>query len=146
MNTRLDQIAWKTIHDRPKMVLANAKGFRSLNYRQMGEKLAAGAEFELVWSDFLHAFFDYKDPLFFAHPPPNSLSPGWQAILAGAAEWLCEEFDLAKPDWLADPRYTLPSPWDPWYLCQDFDTALAEVEKPFRKRNVVFEARNLIAL
>jgi hypothetical protein len=146
VNRHLDQIAWKTIHDRPKMALANAKGFRSLNYQQLGEKLAAGAPFEIVWSDFLHAFFDYKHGSFFAYPPPEILSPGWQAILAGAAEWLCEEFGLAKPDWLGDPRYTLPSPRDPWYLCQNFDAAMAEVEEPFRRRNVLFEARDLIAL
>lgn len=141
-----DQIAWKTIHDRPKRVLAEARGFRSRDYRQMGEKLARGAEFELVWSDFLHAFYDYKDASFFAYPPPASLSPGWQAILAGAAEWLSDEFNLPKPAWANDPKYTLPSPWDPWGLCGDFEAEMAEIEEPFRKRNVLFEARNLIAL
>ena len=141
-----DQIAWKTIHDRPKMVLAEAKGFRSRDYRQLGEKLAAGAEFVLVWSDFTHAFFDYRDPSFFAYPPPESLSPGWQAILAGAAEWLSHEFDLPKPAWVDDPKYTLPSPWDPEGICDNFKRDLAECEEPFRKRNVLFQGRDLIAL
>jgi len=62
------------------------------------------------------------------------MSPGWQAILAGAAEWLCQEFGLPAPNWLADQRYTLPSPWD---LSENPAADLAEVEEPFRRRNVL---------
>jgi hypothetical protein len=29
---------------------------------------------------------------------------GWQAVLAGAAEWLSAEFDLPKPAWVDKPQ------------------------------------------
>ena len=145
-NTRLDQIAWESIHARPKMAMAEARGNRAVNYRELGERLKAGEPFELAWGNFLHAFYDFRDASFFTYPPPASLSPGWQAILAGAAEWLCQEFDLPAPNWLADQRYTLPSPWDPWGLSENLAADLAEVEEPFRRRNVLFTAHDLIAL
>jgi hypothetical protein len=146
MNTREDQIAWEVIHSRPKLAISQARGRRALDYQQLGERLAVGVQFEIAWGDFLHAFYDFRDASLFAYRPPESLSPGWQAILAGAAEWLSQEFILPAPDWLGDKKYTLPSPWDPWGLTEDFEAALAEVEEPFRKRNVLFQGRDLIAL
>jgi hypothetical protein len=146
MNTREDQIAWESIHARPKMTPSKSRDNRAEDYRELEEHLKAGVPFEIAWGNFLHAFYDFKDASFFAFPPPTSLSPGWQAILAGAAEWLSQEFGLPKPVWVNDPKYFLPSPWDPWGLCEDFETEMAELEEPFRKRNVLFEARNLIAL
>jgi hypothetical protein len=146
MNTREDQLAWEFIHSRPRLAISQARGYRALDYLQLGEKLAARVQFEIAWGDFLHAFYDFKDASFFAYPPPASLSPGWQAILAGAAEWLSQEFELPRPEWVDDPKFTLPTPWDPWGLTDDFDAGLSEIEEPFRKRNVLFQGRDLIAL
>jgi hypothetical protein len=148
MNTREDQIAWEFIHSRPKLAISQARGRRALDYRQLGEKLAAGVQFEIAWGDFLHAFYDHRDASFFAYSPPDSLSPGWQAILAGAAEWLSQEFELPRPrpEWVDDVKFTLPTPWDPWGLSEDLPADLQTVEEPFRKRNVLFSAHDLIAI
>lgn len=88
--------------------LASAKGFRSLNYQQLGDKLADGCEFEIVWSDFLHAFFDYKDASFFAYPPPESLSPGWQAILQARRSGSARSSTWRSPNGSA--TVAIPSP------------------------------------
>jgi hypothetical protein len=94
----IDEIAWKSIFDRPKRQLSEANGKRSLNYSELNDRLKAGVDFEHAWSDFLHAFYDYRDATFFVDPSPASLSPGWQALLAGAAEWLSDKFALpARP-------------------------------------------------
>jgi hypothetical protein len=79
------------------------------------------------------------------------LSKEWQAVLAGAAEWLSVEFGLSKPPWVDEPIYFLDEAWDPW-----LDLGLDEPEhrmnvlrrspEAFRKRNIAFESRNLIAL
>jgi hypothetical protein len=72
-------------------------------------------------------------------------------VLAGAAEWLSQEFDLPHPAWTDDPKYFLDKPWHP---IEDFgvDAAeeiieeLPEAPEAFRKRNLAFLSRNLIAL
>lgn len=146
----IDAIAWKTIHAKPKLVLAEARGSRPRDYRQLEEQLQAGVDFEHAWSNFLHAFYDYKDPSFFAYPSPPSLNAGWQAILAGAAEWLSAEFGLPHPEWVDDPQYFLPEPWDPWQefglQIRNMDERLQRSPEAFRKRNISFEARGLISL
>ncbi len=109
----IDEIAWKSILNRPKRKLSEARGKRSLNYRELNDRLQSGIDFEHAWSDFLHAFYDYRDATFFADPSPASLSPGWQALLAGAAEWLSDKFALPRPAWIDHPRYFLDRPWDP---------------------------------
>jgi hypothetical protein len=82
----LDKITWKSLHGRPLMVLAADREGRPLDYRAIEQRLQAGAEFEDVWSDFLHAFYDYRQASFFAYPSPESLSTERQAVLAGVAE------------------------------------------------------------
>lgn len=108
-------------------------------------------DFEHAWSDFLHAFYDFRTASFFEHPSPSSLSPQWQALLAGAAEWLSAEFGLPHPAWTDNPKYFLDAPWDPaedlGLDVSDFiaDT-LARSPEAFRKRNIAFLSRNLITL
>jgi hypothetical protein len=149
--TPLDKIAWETIHSIPGVPLSRSAGVRSRNYRELEEKLQAGIPFEHAWSDFLHALYTHRDASFFEYPSPPSLSVAWQAVLAGAAEWLSQEFDLPHPAWTDDPKYFLDKPWHP---IEDFgvDAAeeiieeLPEAPEAFRKRNLAFLSRNLIAL
>ena len=147
----LDKIAWNSIHKRPLMVLAADQEGRPLDYQAIEQRLQAGAEFETVWSDFLHAFYDYKQASFFAHPSPPSLSPEMQAVLAGAAEWLSAEFGLPHPCWADNPRYFLDSPWDIGEelgldMSNFIEERLQRSPEAFRKRNISYESRNLIAL
>lgn len=81
----IDAIAWRSIHERPVRDIAQDRGHRALDYAQLEQKLQDGVEFEHAWSDFLHAFYDYRVASFFAHPSPPSLSVEMQAVLAGAA-------------------------------------------------------------
>lgn len=147
----IDAIAWETIRNKPKLVLANARGSRPLDYAEMEAQLQAGVEFEHAWSNFLHAFFDYKDASFFVYPSPPSLDVEWQCVLAGAAEWLSAEFGLPHPEWTDEPKYFLAEPWDAWQtyglaLPENVEKNVAESPEAFRKRNVAFESRNLITL
>jgi hypothetical protein len=57
------------------------------------------------------------------YPSPTFLSPQWQALLAGAAEWLSEEFGLPHPAWTDGPKYFLVNPWDP---LEDFGLDMSE--------------------
>jgi hypothetical protein len=146
----MDKIAWKTIHESPVVPLSRATGRRARNYKELEEKLQAGVEFEHAWSDFLHAFYAHKDASFFQYPSPPSLNPVWQAVLAGSAEWLSQEFGLPHPAWTDDPKYFLDKPWHP---IQDFgiqphdmEGDLAHAPEAFRKRNLAFSSRNLITL
>jgi hypothetical protein len=147
----LDAIAWRTIHAKPKLALAEARGTRPLDYLQLEKQLQAGTDFEHSWSDFLHAFYDYKDASFFAYPSPPSLSVEMQAVLAGAAEWLSAEFGLPHPEWTEDRRYFLPEPWHIFEIygldmSAHVGEGLARSPHAFRRRNIAFLARNLIAL
>jgi len=140
-----DRIAWKPIHDRLKMVLAKAKGFRSLNYQQLSEKLAAGVELELCGpTSCTRSTFTSMGPSLL---PATGVAKPWLAGDSGRCGGAIERgVPLSKPAWVDEPRFTLTSPWNRWKLTEDFDAALAEVEESFRKRNVLFEARDLIAL
>ncbi|WP_263367417.1 hypothetical protein [Edaphobacter bradus] len=39
-----------------------------MNYLQLEEKFHAGVDFEHARSDFLHAFFEHRDAVFFEYP------------------------------------------------------------------------------
>ena len=70
----IDAIAWRSIHERPVLDISKDRGHRALDYAQLEKKLQAGVEFEHAWSDFLHAFYDYRVASFFAYPSPPSLN------------------------------------------------------------------------
>jgi hypothetical protein len=148
---KIDRIAWQTIHSRLPRPLESARGLRAMDYRFLDEKLRVGVDFEHAWSDFLHAFFDFRTASFFTYPSPLSLSPQWQAVLAGAAEWLSGEFGLPHPAWTDEAKYFLAVPWDPSEdlgldMSEFIADRLARSPEAFRKRNIAFLSRNLISL
>ena len=107
--------------------------------------------FEHAWSDFRHEFFFWKTVDSFKVPPPVELGPHWQALLAGAAEYLCHRYGLSVPAWTEESAYTLAEVWDPWEdilpsLEASRPDRIARTPPEFLHRNVVYEARNLIAL
>lgn len=148
---QIDKLAWQSIHERPPRPVEENLARRPMDYQDLERRLQEGVEFEHIWSDFLHAFYDYKDASFFRYPSPPSLRTEWQALLAGAAEWLSREFGLPHPPWTDDARYFLSEPWDPM---EDFgldmspfiEEKLRQSPETFRKRNIAFLSRNLIAL
>ena len=51
-----------------------------------------------------------KDPL----TPPAELTPElhlWATFCAASVEYLCEQYQLACPEWVQQPAYTLAEPW-----------------------------------
>jgi len=148
---QIDELAWRTIHSRQPLPIAKAAGKRALDYASLDAQLRAGVAFEHAWSNFLHAFYDFRVASFFMYPSPPSLSPQWQALLAGAAEWLSSEFGLPHPAWTDESKYFLDTPWDP---VEDLGLDMSEfiVDKlnrspeAFRRRNIAFLSRNLISL
>ena len=92
--------------------LGYKKTGRPANYRELGELLAAGVEFEFAWGDFLHEFYAHQMPELFLEPSPEILSPEYRAQLAGAAEFLSIEFELPMPLWISRPEFFLDHEWD----------------------------------
>lgn len=83
--------------------------------------------------------------------PPTWLSPRLQTLLAASAEFLSVEFGLPVPEWVHEPRYTLPEPWDPWEdICPDVaefrEERVAKAHPIFLRHGVVYESRTLIRL
>ncbi len=153
MNQReyADQLAWESIRNRVPLRLDGGIHGRSRDYRELELQLRSGTAFEHAWSDFLHAFYDYRVASFFAYPSPECLSGQMQALLAGAAEWLSREFSLPHPLWTNRSCYFLPIPWDPVEdlgldMSAFIEEKLARSPEAFRKRNIAFASRNLIAL
>lgn len=113
----LDHIAWQTIHTASAIGNRQPAGYaatgRPSNFIELAQMMADRDE-EMAWSEFLHEFYRFRTPSFFAERPPESLSPQWKALLAGTAEFLSKEFGLPVPEWVNDPQYTLPVQWDRW--------------------------------
>lgn len=147
-----DEIAWKSIHDRPVVKMGPDQGWRSRSYADLESRLQLGQDWDTIWSDFLHAFYDHRDASFFAHPSPASLPVEMQAWLAGVAEFLSADFHLPHPVWTDDSRYFLSASWDPWEEAVGLDMSAFRVEKvarspeAFRKRNIAYLSRGLIAV
>ena len=148
---RLDAIAWKTIHEQgsrdypPPGLTASGRPSNFAEYAELAERWDP----ELAWSEFLHEFYRYKQASFLAVPPPKSLPRNRRALLAGVAEFLSQEFGLPVPTWVNESEYFLDEMWDPWEdICPDMEqTHPGRIERShpaFLKRNVVYEARNLI--
>lgn len=110
-----------------------------------------GDDFEFAWSEFCHEFYRHKGASFFEVPPPDGFSTEFRALLAGAAEFWCREFGLPVPAWTEEPQYFLDEWWTPWgEFLSDAPERVAErrakADPAFLRRNILFAARNLIAL
>lgn len=151
----LDKIAWKTLHDRPRPE-GTPKGLahtnRPANYSELGELVQRGVEWEIAWGEFLHEFMLYRQASFFTEPPPERFPIEYQALLAGAAEFLCEEFQLPVPAWVHDARYRLEEPWEPgsWMWAgateEENKRRWSRAHPALLRHNVIFESRDLITL
>jgi hypothetical protein len=147
----MDAIAWKSIRSRAPIPLSKAGSERALDYVSLDKQLRAGVSFTYAWSNFLHAFYAHRTASFFAHPSPSYLSPRYQALLAGAAEFLSAEFELPHPEWVDSPKYFLDMPWDPEEdlgldMSEFLEDRMARSPEAFRRRNIAFLSRNLITL
>lgn len=131
----LDAVAWRTIHTatvvRDRKPDGYAESRRPANYAELGQMIEDTDDFELAWSEFEHEFYRYRTASFFAERPPDLLKPEYQVMLAGAAEFLSQEFGLEPPAWTDEPRYTLAEVWDPW---EDLSPDMRQFRDELRKR------------
>jgi hypothetical protein len=151
----IDQIAWKTIKTAAVCStepFGYSKCGRPSNYAEFGRMLTdLDGDFGLAWGEFLHEFYRYRTAGFFAEPPPENLSPGRRAMLAGTAEYLSKEFNLPIPPWTERPEYFLPEIWDSWSEIgldvKEFEEERkAKSHECFLRRNVIYASRDLITL
>ena len=138
VETKLDDLAWRILYAIKPVPLSESYGNRPRNYAELEQRWTTGVAFEDAWSDFRQACFAHRDASFFAHPSSPSLSVKWQAVLAGAAEWLSAQFNLPHPMWTDESRYFLVQPWDVFEevtgISEFRDKHLAESSRAFRKR------------
>jgi hypothetical protein len=148
---QLDKVAWLSIRSRAPIPISKAGSARPLDYASLDAQLRDGVSFEYAWSNFLHAFYAYRTASFFAHPSPSYLSPRYQSLLAGVAEYLSAEFELPYPASVASPQYFLDTPWDTEEdlgldMSEFLADRMARSPEAFRKRNIAYLSRNLITL
>lgn len=151
----LDKLAWQAIHAHPRPS-GKPRGVaytnRPRNYRELGDLVEMGVEWEIAWGEFLHEFMLYRSVSFFVEPPPESFPVEYQAMLAGTAEVLCDEFNLPVPVWVHYPQYTLPELWDPYEWMwvglteEENRRRVAKADPLYLKHNVVWQRRDLITL
>ena len=151
----MDKIAWQIIHAQPRSSgppAGLAASGRPRNFREFFDLMEQrDDDFEFAWSEFRHEFYRHKDASFFEVPPPDGFARPYRALLAGAAEFWCREFGLTAPAWTEEPQYFLDEPWMPWgeFLADNAEVVAsrrATADPAFLRRNILFAARNLIAL
>jgi len=98
--------------------------------------LAEGEKSWKIWLfNFVDAFREHEDLSYVNMPPMIGLSSKMEAIIASVVEALCNELNIAIPDWCAGVR----SLEKPWFVAEVENLkALALVESPayFRRRNI----------
>lgn len=148
----LDKQAWAVLAERTPFT-GKPEGFersgRPANFAELAVAIEEYGSYSHAWSEFLHEFYRYKIPDFFAVEPPAHFSPGRRALLAAVAEALCTRFGLPVPAWVQKPEYTLAEPWDPnaeFYPGMSIEERMSYASPVFQKHNVVFKERSLIVL
>jgi hypothetical protein len=148
-HAHLDAIAWRTIHDRSR-----PKG-QPTPPRNFGElPPCEGPEFSEVLNNFLDRFYTWKLPEFLEVEPSVEFAPQYRAFLAAVAEFLCHEFAIPVPDWVAKPEFCLEKEWDaaadldefPFMLIIPIEERRARAAPEFRSRNIIFASRGLICV
>jgi hypothetical protein len=135
---------------------------RPRNFAEVGEAMRAGRSWNLAWGDWLHEFVYRKEARSLAAEPPSWFSAERRAMMAGAAEFFANLYELPRPVWVDKSEYFLAVMEYQAYLATEADdrhfmawpplseAALyrmkARSPREMLRRNVVFEARSLTVL
>jgi hypothetical protein len=135
---------------------------RPRDFTEVGKAISAGRSWDLAWGDWLHEFVRRKDARNLAAEPPSWFSAQRRAMMAGAAEFFANLYELPKPAWVDKSEYFLAVMEYQAYLATEPDdrqfmawpplskAALCRLKarspKEMLRRNVAFEARNLTVL
>jgi hypothetical protein len=161
-----DEIVWNCMARLRKKTqdwdLRKWEGGRPRNFAEVGQAMRAGRSWNVAWGDWLHEFVYRKDARSLAAEPPAWFSAERRAMMAGAAEFFANLYELPKPVWVNKSEYFLAQIEYLAYLATEPDEpdfmawpplsedALyrmkARSPKEMLRRNVVFEARSLTVL
>lgn len=146
--TKLDAIAWKSIHDRKPRSGPPEGRDRANNYRELETLVREGKRpYDLAFLEFLDNFYSYKSVDFFEAEPSDFFTLEVRAFLAATTEFLCKDFNLPVPDWVFKPEYILAKPYDASGMSKfGIFYRLEDSNEEYRRRNVIFQARGLIRL
>jgi hypothetical protein len=135
-------------------------GVRPKNYKELGEWIRRGWDWDLGLREFLNEFLLFRHADFFACEPLDMFSDVQKAFLAGMAEYLSRVYGLAIPSWVQKPEYFLSyrTPLTDGTELGDFQLKLmqesdeyafllaAQTPPEFLKRNILAPARSLIVI
>jgi hypothetical protein len=161
-----DQMVWKSMaqlrEKEDDRVVHEWQAGRPRDFTEVGRAIRAGRSWELAWGDWLHEFVRRKDARNLAAEPPSWFSAQRRAMMAGAAEFFANLYELPKPAWVDKSEYFLAVMEYQVYFGTEADdrqfmawpplskAALYRIEarspKEMLRRNVAFEARNLTVL
>jgi len=96
-----------------------ASGVQLQTCRRSFEDICAGSDPWLPLGNFMHQFFGYYKhlrPQLVCEPieVPARLSLPlfrWAVFCAASVEYLCEQYELACPQWALDAQFSLEEPW-----------------------------------
>jgi hypothetical protein len=161
-----DEMVWKSMAQlRERTEDWNVRKWqagRPRDFTEVGNAIRAGRSWDLAWGDWLHEFVYRKEARSLAAEPPSWFLAERRAMMAGAAEFFANLYELPKPVWVDKPEYFLAAMEYRPYLATEPDdrhfmawpplseAALyrmkARSPKEMLRRNVVFEARSLTVL
>jgi hypothetical protein len=135
---------------------------RPRDFTEVGKAIRAGRSWDVAWGDWLHEFVYRKEARNLAAEPPSWFPVERRAMMAGAAEFFANLYELPKPMWVDKSEYFLAVMEYQAYLTTEpedgnfmtwpplSEAALyrmkARSPKEMLRRNVVFEARSLTVL
>ena len=97
------------------------QGGRPRNFAEIGEAVRAGRSWDIAWGDWLHEFVYRKEERNLAAEPPSWFSAERRAMMAGAAEFFANLYELPKPVWVDKPEYFLARMEYLAYLATELD-------------------------
>jgi hypothetical protein len=147
----------KAIHARPipkDLTRGLAANNTPANFVELAAAVVSGTSYGYACAHFLDEFYFYRQAFFFDEEPPTSFDTHRRAFLAAVAEFLSQEFGLPMPAWTEKREYFLTEEWDfaetqPGFndeLRARIDRRRASATPAFKRRNILYEGRNLIRL
>ena len=77
------------------------------DFTEVGKDIRGGRSWDLAWGDWLHELVSRKDARNLAAEPPSWFSAQRRAMMAGAAEFFANLYELPKPAWVDKSKYFL---------------------------------------
>ena len=106
-----------------------------------GDDEAAYRAFVQLSNDLVDTEHDVKGLL--GAEQPDSVSPEWDAAIAGLVEWRLRQAGLPTPAWVDQVRGDVTWRWAPWPAIRVIKARIDRVPEPFAKRGIWIEEGEL---